>query len=239
MAVTRDNAAVGEAIQLRLFVRDSLGSLKDATVGPISIFDDDTDDLLETISAPTRLSKGVYEAVTDPAWNDQRRRVRDEWQVTPTGASDPSVVTETFLIPDEDECLALDHVDDGIAVRVGSTAEAVERGLFELRVTEDRMHENVPAGTPVSCLGDRLLDARQDVCRFKVGKAGYNPQSDPSLEIHPHTPWWNALIRMFDLAPSTRVNRVWLHDRVCAEIGGRPAVVLVFRYVACDPVDLL
>ncbi len=238
MAVTRENAAVGEAIQLRLFVRDSLGTLTDADVGPLRLFDDDTNDLLETIPAPTRLRKGVYEAVTNPAWNDQRRRVRDEWQVTPQGASDPSVVSQSFLIPDPDECLALDHVDDGVPVRVGSTIEGVERGLFELRVTEDCLHENVPAGTPVSCLGDRLLDARQDACRFVCGKAGFEPSLDPIVRIHPHTPWWNALIRIFDLVPSTRIGKMWLQDRVCAEIGGQPAVVLVFRFVACDPADL-
>jgi hypothetical protein len=181
----------------------------------------------------------VYLATTDPSWNDRPRTVRDEWLVTPPGATAPTVMTETFQVRDPAGCAPPDHVDDGVPVLVGSVSGGVARGLWELRVTEDRLHEEVPRGTPVSCLGDRLLDARQraELCchRRAGGEGSFDAAGDPTLEVHPGTPWWNALIRIFNLAPSARVGRMWLEGRVCAESGGRPSVVLVFRYVSCDP----
>ena len=241
MSVPREQAAVGEALELRLLVRNRLGALTDATVGPVSVYDDETGDLLEAFATPTRLQRGVYSVTTDPAWNTAPRRARDEWAVTPKGASDPTVISKTFQIRDPGECPAPQHVDDGVPVLVGSTVQEVGTGLYELRVTEDHLHRHVPAGVPVSCLGDRLLDARQRAercCHRRpcgCGEGSFDSAGDPTLEIHPHTPWWIALVRIFDLVPSTRVGRMWLHDRICAEIDGRPAVVLVFRHTACDP----
>lgn len=236
MAVPRESAVVGEAIELRLLVRDSMGTLVDAAVGPVTVYDDETDAVLEAFAAPVRVQKGVYLVVTDPAWNTAARRARDEWSVTPPGASEPTAVTKTFPIAAAGGCPGLDHVDDGVPVLVGSTVREVGTGLFELRVTEDLMHETVPRGVPVSSLGDRLLDARQRAercCHRRpcgCGEGSFDPAGDPTLEIHPHTPWWIALVRLFDLVPSARVGRMWLQDRVCE--GDR--VVLLFRYASCD-----
>jgi hypothetical protein len=241
MAVSRENAVVGEPIELRLIVRDRSGALIDAaSVGPVSVYDDGTGAQLETVAAPARVRRGVYLAVTDPAWNDRPRTVRDEWLVTPPGATAPTTVRETFPVRDPAGCAPPDHVDDGVPVLVGSVSGGASRGLWELRVTEDRLHEEVPRDTPVSCLGDRLLDARQraELCchRRGAGEGSFDAAGDPTLEVHPHTPWWNALIRIFSLAPSARVGRMWLEDRVCAGPPARPqSVVLVFRYVSCDP----
>lgn len=206
--------------------------LADATVGPVNIFDDDTDILLQTVVDPERVQKGVFRVFTDPAWNIQRRRVRDEWTVLPDGATDPVVLSETFLILESDECETLDHVDDGVAVSVGGRLQTSENTLFELRVSEKCLHDNLPAGTPVSCLGDRLLDAMQEAER--CGPGNFDSASTPSLEIHPHTPWWNALIRIFNLVPSTRIRRVWVHERLCLPVNGVPTVVMVFRFLDCS-----
>jgi len=236
MAVPRESAVVGEAIELRLLVRNSMGTLVDAAVGPVTVYDDETDAVLETFAAPTRVQRGVYLVTTDPAWNTVARRARDEWLVTPDGASDPTTVAEAFDISAAGACPGLEHVDDGVPVLVGSTVTEVGTGVFELRVTEHRMHENVPRGVPVSSLGDRLLDARQraeECCHRRpcgCGEGSFDPAGDPTLEIHPHTPWWIALVRMFDLVPSTRVGRMWLHGRVCEG----ESVVLLFRYTSCS-----
>lgn len=236
MAVPRESAVVGEAINLRLLVRNSMGGLADATIGSVTVYDDETDAVLEVIASPTRVQQGVYLVVTNPAWNTVARRARDEWLVTPPSASSPTTVVETFQIRDAaDICPELGHVDDGVPVLIGSTIHDIGTGLYELRVTEDRLHENVPKGVPVSSLGDRLLDARQRAehcCHRRpcgCGEGSFDPAGDPTLEIHTHTPWWIALVRIFNLVPSTSIGRMWLQGRVCEG----ESVVLLFRYTSC------
>ena len=233
MAVSRENAIIGESIELRLLIRNKHGCLVDALVGPVNIFDDDTGVLLETVASPERVEQGVYRIFTDPAWNVQRRRVRDEWTVLPEGADAPVTIIETFLILDAGECENLDHIDDGTPVLVGSSVRTGENNIFELRVTERCLNDNVPKGTPVACLGDRLLDARQRAEQCAT-LASFDPAFDPTLEIHPHTPWFNALVRIFSIVPSTKIRRMWLHDRTCIPINDVSTPVMIFRYRECS-----
>lgn len=194
-----------------------------------------------TTTTPESCSRPLSSRTGWPAastWSSRIRRgttsggARDEWTVWPDGSGTPATLNNTFLIRGLADCDELDHVDDGIPVRVASRSQTTSRGVYELRVTEDRLAANTPAGTPVSCLGDRLMDARQAA---DMWPGAFDPSRERDLQIHPHTPWWNALVRIFNLAPSGGVGRMWLQDRACQLIDGRSATVLVFRYVACEP----
>lgn len=79
MAVKRENAYIGQQIQLEVTFRNSVswGPVDPHLIPKVLI--KDWDELLEEITAITRVEQWVYRIITSDIWNTIARTITDTW----------------------------------------------------------------------------------------------------------------------------------------------------------------